>query len=51
MVFERQINKQQVGLKYELITDNDIDVLALTETGCIDNSDVSLGLVTPPDKL
>ena len=33
---------------YELITDNDLDVLALTETWCTDNYNVSLGLVTPP---
>ena len=31
-----------------LITNNDLDVLALTETWWTDNSDVSLGLVTPP---
>ena len=43
----RSINNKEDSI-YELITDNDLDVLALTETWCTDNSDVSLGLVTPP---
>ena len=30
----------------ELITDNDLEVLALAETWRTDNSDVSLGLIT-----
>ena len=41
----RLINNKEDSI-YELITD--IDVLALTETWWTDNSDVSLGLVTPP---
>ena len=43
----RSINNKEDSI-YELITDNDLDVLALIETWCTDNSDVSLGLVTPP---
>ena len=43
----RSINNKEDSI-YELITDNDLDVLALTETWCAVNSDVSLGLVTPP---
>ena len=43
----RSINNKDDSI-YELITDNDLDVLALTETWCTNNSDVSLGLVTPP---
>ena len=43
----RSINNKEDSI-YELITDNDLDVLALTETWWTDNSDVSLGLVTPP---
>ena len=43
----RSINNKDDSI-YELITDNYLDVLTLTETWCIDNSDVSLGLVTPP---
>ena len=43
----RSINNKEDSI-YELITDNDLDVLALTETWYTDNSDVSLGLVTPP---
>ena len=43
----RSINNKKDSI-YELITDNDLNVLALTETWCADNSDVSLGLVTPP---
>ena len=44
--FECQINKEDSI--YELVTDNDLDVLALTERWYTDNSDVSLGLLTPP---
>ena len=43
----RSINNKEDSI-YELITDNDLDVLALIETWCTENSDVSLGLVTSP---
>ena len=41
-------NKKDSIYELILITDNDLDVLALTETWWTDNSDGSLGLVTPP---
>ena len=43
----RSINKQGDSI-YELIVDNCLDFLALTETWCIGNSTVSLGQITPP---
>ena len=43
----RSINNK-VDSIYELNTDNDLEVLALAETWRTDNSDVSLGLITPP---
>ena len=43
----RSINNKEDSI-YEPITDNDLDVLAITETWCTANSDVSLVLVTPP---
>ena len=33
---------------HELITDNNLDFLDLTETWCTDKSSVSLGFITPP---
>jgi hypothetical protein len=43
----RSINDKETYIS-ELITDNDIDILAITETWCSEKSDVSLGLITPP---
>ena len=43
----RSINGKEASI-YELICDNDLDILALTETWCNEKSNVSLGLITPP---
>ena len=43
----RSINNKEDSI-YELIVDNSLDFLALTETWCSDNSTVSLGHITPP---
>ena len=46
LLYARSINNKEHSI-YELNTDNDLDVLALAETWCTDNYDVSLGLVSP----
>ena len=43
----RSINENESSI-YELITDNQLDFLALTETWCTDKSSISLGLIQPP---
>ena len=43
----RSINEKEFSI-CELITDNQLDLLALTETWCTDKSSVSLGLIQPP---
>ena len=43
----RSINGKEDSI-HELITDYNLDFLALTETWCSDKSSVSLGLITPP---
>ena len=43
----RSINNKEDSI-YELICDNKLDFLALTETWCNDYSTVSLGQITPP---
>ena len=43
----RSINEKETSI-YELITDKQLDYLALTETWCTDKSSVSLGLIQPP---
>ena len=43
----RSINEKESSI-CELITDNQLDLLALTETWCTDKSSVSLGLIQPP---
>ena len=43
----RSINGKEHSI-YELIVDNSLDFLALTETWCSEKSSVSLGLITPP---
>ena len=43
----RSINGKEDSI-HELITDNNLDFLALTETWCTDKSSVSLGFITPP---
>ena len=43
----RSINEKESSI-CELITDNQLDFLALTETWCTDKSSVSLGLIQPP---
>ena len=42
----RSINEKESSI-CELITDNQLDLLALTETWCTDKSSVSLGLIQP----
>ena len=43
----RSINEKESSI-CELITDNQLDFVALTETWCTDKSSVSLGLIQPP---